>query len=108
MPPPCRSTEFTSGSFRLAVNRNLAFFMPFDSNILCPRWLPAEMGEDLCWLYCSLRPLTLRKTTHDLLAAGCVDLLHRKTARMVTQRVLFGEVFDIRDQQALTADNVCP
>ena len=27
---------------------------------------------------------------------------------MVTQRVRFGEVFAIRDQQALTADNVCP
>ena len=26
------------GSFRVAVNKNPAFFVPFDMNILCPRW----------------------------------------------------------------------
>ena len=36
--PSCCSTEYKRDSFRLAGNRNLAFFMQFDTNILCPRW----------------------------------------------------------------------
>ena len=38
MPPPCLSTDFTSGSFRLAVNRKLEFPMPLDTIMVCARW----------------------------------------------------------------------
>ena len=38
--PPCCSTEFTRGSFRMAVNRKLEFSMPLDTIMLCPRCFP--------------------------------------------------------------------
>ena len=41
--PRAAALKYKRDSFRLVGNRNLAFFMPFDTNILCPRWSPSAL-----------------------------------------------------------------